>query len=198
MRWLTGVAKSSASWRGARCAVVWEVYKIALARYPGASRVARNVVLFLFIFAIGRVIVQVWNSPTRTPGATTLQTELDLRGVQAATLAGLVALFAYYAIPLGRNLKGIIYGYGFFLGTRLLNLELRDYLGSGFQHAWQYTSAASYLAVLVVWCWTLRSYVPVPEPDPEPCLEADYEALVAVTRAKLDAVRARLMRDMRP
>jgi hypothetical protein len=182
----------------AGCALVWEVYRIAFSRYPGASRVARNVLLLVFIFAIGRILVEMWNSPTRTPGQTTLETELDLRSVQAAMLFGLIILFAYYAIPLGRNLRGIIFGYAFFLTTSVANLVLRDRLGDSFQHIWQYSSAVCYLLVLFVWGWTLWSYVPVPEPTVEPRLEADYEALLARTRAGFRSARSRLLKDMRP
>lgn len=179
------------------CGLVWEVYRIAFARYPGASRVARSVLLFLFIIAITRILVQVWNSPTWTPGRTTLEAELNLRAVQTVLLAGLVALFAYYAIPLGRNLKGIIYGYGFFLATRLVNLTLRDYLGDSFQHLWQYIQPACYALVLLVWCGTLWSYAPVPDPELEPGLESDYQALIKATRAKFRSAYTRILKDIR-
>jgi hypothetical protein len=182
----------------AGCGLVWEAYKIALARYPGASRVARNVLLFVFIFAVTRILVHASNTPNWIPGKTTLETELDLRVAQAAMLIVLVALFAYYAIPLGRNLKGIVYGYAFFLTSALVNLGLRDFLGARFQSIWHYAPAASYLLVLFYWCWALWSYAPIPQPSLEPRLEADYETLLAKTRGKLSSARARLLRDTRP
>jgi len=77
--------------------------------------------------------VKAWNSPNWIPGKTTLETERDLRIVQVTLLIGLVALFAYYAVPLGRNLKGIIYGYGLFIATNVLHLTLRDSLGDSFE-----------------------------------------------------------------
>jgi len=107
------------------CGVVWELYKVALSRFPGAARMARNVLPFLFIFATSRIFVKAWNSPNWIPGSTTLETERDLRIVQTALLIGLVALFAYYAIPLRRDLKGIIYGFGVFAGTSVIHLSLR-------------------------------------------------------------------------
>lgn len=182
----------------AGCALVWEVYGIALARYPGASRVARNLLLFLFIFAFSRILVQMWNGRSWIPGRTTLETELDLRIVQAAMLTGLIALLAYYDIPLGRNLKGIVYGYFFFLVTRLLNLSLRDYLGDSFQRVWQYAPAASYVVVLLFWCWSLWSFTPAPAPKPEPSLELDYETLKRATQKALRSARGHVLRGMRP
>lgn len=180
------------------CFLVWEVYKVALARYPGAARMARNVLLFLFIFALTRILVKAWNSPNWIPGKTTLETERDLRIVQLALLIGLVALFASYAIPLGRNLRGIVYGYGLFIATSVLHLTLRDYLGDSFQRFWLFIQPVCYLLVLLAWCATLWSYAPIPEPATEPQLEADYESLVAATRNKVHSARSYLFKAMRP
>jgi len=178
------------------CAVVWEAYKVALGRYPGTARIARDVLPFMFILALTRVLVKAWNSPNWIPGKTTLETERDLRTVQLALLLGLVALFASYAIPLGRNLKGIIYGYGLFIATSVVHLTLRDYLGDSFQRSWQYIQPACYVLVLLAWCVSLWSYAPIPEPTTDPGLEADYESLVATTKRKLQSVRGYLLKAM--
>ncbi len=178
------------------CGVVWEAYKLALSRYPGAVRMARNVLSFIFILSISRILVKAWNSPHWIPGRTTLEQERDLRIVQLALLLGLVALFAYYAIPLGRNLKGIIYGFSLFLGTSIIHLTLRDYLGDSFQHLWQYIQPVAYLLVLTIWCAALWSYATVPEPEIEPHLEVDYQALVRATRKHLSSARTFLARTI--
>jgi hypothetical protein len=180
------------------CGLVWEAYKLAFAAYKGAARIAANVLPVIFIFVITRVLIKAWDSPNWIPGRTPLETELDLRIVQAALLLGLLALFAWYAIPLGRNLRGIIYGYALFLATSVAGLMLRRSLGEPFQRLWQYLDPASYTVVLFVWCWCLWSYAPVPRPKPGPNLESDYEALVARTRNKLHWARVRLLRGVRP
>jgi hypothetical protein len=180
------------------CGLVWEVYRLAFARFPGAAVVARNVLLSLFVFATARILVKAWESPTWIPGKTAFEIERDLRIVQGALLLGLVALFSYYAIGLGRNVKGIVSGYGLFLATSLVNLTLRYDLGKSFERQWQFIQPACYLLVLGVWCVALWSYAPVPEPEVEPGLEGDYEALRARTREKLSAASARLFRDIHP
>jgi hypothetical protein len=180
------------------CGLVWETYKIALAAYEGAARMARKTLPLLFIFAFARILVQASMSPNWIPGRTPLETEIDLQALQLVLLLGLIALLAYYSIPLGRNLKGILYGYGLFLATNLSGLMLRQSLGDSFHNSWHYIEPASYLCVLAVWCWALWSYAPAPEPEREPSLEADYEALVAATRGKLRVLRARVWRGIQP
>jgi hypothetical protein len=180
------------------CWLVWEVYKIALARYPGTARMARNVLAFLFIVAGSRIIVKAWNSPTWIPGRTLFEIERDLRSVQLALLIGLVALFTCYVIPLGRNLKGVAYGYALFLGTSVINLTLRDKLGDSFQHSWEYIQPICYLLVLGVWCLALWSYAPIPQPTTEPRLEADYQSLLASTKETVRSARSYVVKAMRP
>lgn len=181
----------------AGCCLVWEVYRVAFKPFPGAARVARDVLLLLFIFAVARIFVEMWNSPGWTLGRTTLETERDLRIAQGALLVGLVALFTYYAIPLGRNLAGIIYGYAVFVGTSVVNLTARHYLGAAFQHAWEYIQPSCYFLVLSLWCWTLWTYARVPEPEKTPRLEDDYQALVQATRRRISLERGRLLKGMR-
>ena len=118
--------------------------------------------------------------------------------MQAALLFGLLGLLAYYAIPLGRNLKGIVYGYGLFLVSNLVALTLRGVVGQRFQEIWQYLQPSSYLAVLLAWCWTLWSYAPAPRPEHEPELENDYETLVAATKWRLRILRSRVWRGIQP
>jgi hypothetical protein len=180
------------------CGVVWEIYRTALACYPGAARMARNVLPFFFVLSFSRVFVKAWNSHKWLPGATSVETERDLRIVQAALLASLIALLAYYSVPIGRNLKGMMLGYGFFLGTSIIHLTARDYLGATFQHAWAYIQPLAYLVVLSVWLAGLWVYAPAPELQPESRLEANYQALVAGTRRQLSAARTHLVRTMRP
>lgn len=180
------------------CSVVWEVCRVALGRYPGAARMARNILAFMFILAVTRVFVKAWNSPNWIPGRTTLETERDLRIVQLALLIGLVALLASYSIPVSRNLKGIIYGFGLLIAASVVHLTLRDYLGNSFEHSWEYIQPTCYVLVLLVWCATLWSYAPIPEATTEPQLEADYQSLLASTKKKARSVRSYVLKGMRP
>lgn len=180
------------------CGVVWEIYRCALRQYPGVVRMAQNVIPFLFVLSFSRVIAKMWESPKWFPGATTLETERDLRFVQAMLLAGLVTLSLYYAVPLGKNIRGIIVGFGFFLVTALIHLTARNNLGDAFQAAWQYIQPVTFLVSLVIWLLALWSYAPAPEVSRDSRLELGYQALLAGTRRRFSATRTRVAKAMRP
>lgn len=180
------------------CGLVWETYKIALAEYRGAARMARHILPVLFILTAARILVEASLNSNWIPGRTPLEAELDLRIVQVALLFGLLILLAYYAIPLGRNLRGIVCGYALFLVTNLAGLIFREEIGQRFQGVWQYLQPGSYLAVLSIWCWAMWSYAPAPQPEHEPELETDYEALLATTKWRLRILRSRVTRGIQP
>lgn len=179
------------------CGVVWEIYRVALANYSGAARMARSVLLFLFMITMSRIVVFAVNSAKWLPGQTTLETEREFRIVQSVVLMGLVALLAYYAIPTGRNLKGIILGYGFFLATSLVQLTLRDFLGDTFQHWWQYIQPSTYIAVLLIWCRSLWTFAPARDSGSAARIEADYQSLAFETKKQLRAAGSYIVKAIR-
>jgi len=110
-----------------------------------------------------------------------LETERDLRIVQAVLLASLITLLAYYAVPMGRNLKGMILGYGFFPrhqrhspnGPGLSRRHLSARLGLH--------PADRLPGVLAIWLVALWFSPRRPELEAESRLEANYQALLAGT-----------------
>jgi hypothetical protein len=180
------------------CGIVWEIYRGALGRFPGAARMARNVVLFILLMVFAKVLVNTWNGTVWRPAGMVVGLERDLRAVQAVMLIGLVIIIAFYRIPLGQNLWGMMLGYGLFIGTNVIILALRVLLGNSFQTAWHYLQPLSYLAVLCIWCITLWSYKAAPVPKTELQIEQDYQFLAGATKRGLLQARAYLTRAMRP
>jgi hypothetical protein len=180
------------------CGVVWEIYRGALGRFPGAARMARNVLLLILLMVISNVLVNTWSSTVWQPAGTVVELERDMRAIQAMVLIGLVIIIAFYRIPLGRNLWGMMLGYGLFIGTNVITLALRALLGDSFQTAWRYLQPLSYLAVLCVWYMTLWSYKAAPAPKAQLQVEQDYQFVSAATKRGLLQARAYLRRAMRP
>src|SRR5256886_11449045 len=108
------------------CAVVFEIYRVALAAYPGTARMARNLLTFVFVMAFTKGLVETWNNPYWWSVTTTIEFERALRTVQSLAIIALVALFLFYAIPFGRNLRGILLGYGLFVGISVIQLTFRS------------------------------------------------------------------------
>ena len=180
------------------CSLVWEIYRQALRRYAGAARMACNLLLFLLLMVFSRTLINAWNGSGWWQAETTAELERNMRTVQGILLIALILVLAYYAIPLGRNLKGMLLGYGLFISTSVINLTLRLLLGDSFQKPWQYLQPIFYLAALTVWGLSLWSYQPIPSPATEPRIEADYQFLATTTRKRLFQVRAYLARAIRP
>ena len=62
--------------------------------------------------------------------------ERDVRTVQAIFLFMILAVISYYRIPIGKNLKGMISGYGLYIVTSLFTLAIRAYAGPRFNSSW--------------------------------------------------------------
>jgi hypothetical protein len=180
------------------CGIIFELYRQGLVHYPGAARMARNVLALVFAMVISKVLSNALSGTGLSPGSIAYELERNLRMVQSVFLVVVIALFYYYAIPLGRNLRGMTLGYGFFLGTSVINLTFRTQLGSAFHVWWGYLQPLSYVLVLAIWCSALWSYAPMPLPGPESKLEYDYQMFSAGTRRRVAHVRNYLSKAVQP
>jgi len=178
--------------------IIWEIFRQALSQYPGAARMARNVLSIVFVTVVSKTLVNTLSGPAWSPAKTTAELERNLRTVQAILLMIIVGLMVYYVIPAGRNLKGMVLGYGFFIGTRVINLALRSHFGNEFQPWWQYLPAITYSVTLLIWCFTLWSFQANPRRESAVGIERDYELLAARTTKLLMQARVHLVRAIRP
>jgi|ERR1700674_1657971 len=178
--------------------VVFEIYRSGLSAYPGTARMARNSLLLVFALTFAKVLVSMSYGSLWWPAETTAELQRNLRIVQATALIALVALFLMYAIPFGRNLKGILSGYSFYIAVNIVQLTLVPHFGNSIQRLWSYVYSASYLTALCIWTRALWSHELSLETKPVTPLEYDYEALRAATRRRLQETRASLGRAVRP
>src|SRR6266436_10417648 len=130
------------------CWIVFEIYRVALAAYPGTAKMARKILLFLFVLALAKAAAALWSDPHLLAETTALQMERALRSVQAIAIVALVSVFASYSIPFGRNLRGILLGYGLFIGQRVICLT---FIPSQGHHFWFYAYFGCYVAALSLW-----------------------------------------------
>lgn len=173
------------------CWVVFEIYRVALAAYPGTALMARNVLGFLLAMAVAKAIVAVWENRLWTADMSMLQAELALRTFQAVSIAALVSLFFFYAIPFGKNLRGILMGYSVFILGSVICLNFVRPSGHDF---WFYAYSGWYLVVLLVWAAHLWAYEACPQPKNSVGLEQQYLAIATATQRKLEETRKYLRR----
>jgi hypothetical protein len=176
------------------CAIVFEIFRVGLAAYPGTARMARNVLAFCFALALAKAIASAYNDPQWWLESNTTEIERALRTVQAIAMVAFVVLCLLYSISFGKNLRGILVGYGLFIGARVISLVFVPVKAIGF---WSYAYSISYSLALGIWVTHLWSYSENPVPQPAARLEADYQRLAAATRRRLQAARGQLAKAVR-
>jgi hypothetical protein len=180
------------------CGVVLEIVRQALAAYHGAERIARLASWAVFVATF---CYWEWYAARRAewlPFDTTVLLERDLRVIQALVMATVLAVVFYYRIELGRNVIGMIVGFGFYVGMSLTTLAVRAFAGPRFNAAWAILQTTSYLLATVVWTFALWSYHPNPAAPVLAPAGAEYDALVHGTKARLEMVRSHLRGVARP
>jgi hypothetical protein len=180
-------------------ALMFEIYTAGLASFPGAARIARNILFLVFALLIAKSLVLAspegfWVWFTQNP----VDLERDLRIVQACSLLALVGLFLVYAIPVDRNLKGILVGYGLFVGSAVVQLTVVSRLWSVVQNVWSFAQPFSYLLVLGIWVYALWSYAPAKNlaSAPEPAM--NYDGVNSATRRRFQKAYTEIVKGVRP
>lgn len=178
--------------------VVFEIYRLALQEYPGAAKMARNLLGMGFLAISARVLINSHPHTTIEIIYAYIRLERDLRFVQSAAILSLVLLFLWYAIPFGRNLGGILFGYAVFVAISVVQLTLVSKFGPKVQLLWNIVQPFSY--AFAMGCWLRALWVP--DTVVRHCrarnVEKDYEALANSTALLLQEARARLGSAVRP
>jgi hypothetical protein len=174
---------------GIGCAVVLEIVRQALAAYPGAERLARLASCAVFAATFCYVEWHVARRMVWSTSNATIELARDLRVIEALVLATVLAVVFYYRIELGKNVTGMILGFGAYIGMSLTTLALRSFVGPRFDTAWGVLQSASFVFATAVWTVALWTYSPNPKP---PDVGSGYDALVHGTRERLNSLRSQL------
>lgn len=181
----------------AGCGVILDIVRRAFAFYPGAERVAWLATLGILGATVLYVGLKAAMRSQLTSLAATVELERDLRVIQALLLTTILTIVFYYRITIGKNVAGLIVGFGAYVGASLMTLAVRAFLGHSFDVTWSILQSSAYLLSLVVWTITLWSYSPQPAPSDRTRFDGDYETLVAATREVLDFFRSYFRRTAR-
>ena len=179
--------------------VIFDIFEKGLAAYEGVKRFARVVGLVMLAGIVAFTTFQLLARNQLTRGLTSVEVERNLRCAELVLLGGILFLVGYYRVPIGRNLKGIILGYGLYVAAVVMDDAARSYLGDSFQSVFSSARIYTYLAALMVWTVMLWSYHPNPLPNKlGRGMDGDYQALVAKTKNALHDARSYLSKGGRP
>ena len=133
-----------------------------------ATAIGRLIRHLVYLVAGGAALIYVlyWRSTPKTKGTQMAMVafERDFRVTQALILVGLVAAVLYFGIPLGRNLKGMLFGYGIYVSSSLITLALESHF-PWFHNTWATLQPWSYVASLFIYLFCLWNYEPASAPS---------------------------------
>ncbi|HEV3513580.1 MAG TPA: hypothetical protein VGS05_17855 [Candidatus Sulfotelmatobacter sp.] len=177
--------------------VLLEIYIHALKNYPGVATLFRALLLVMFLAIAIKVGVSSFGYAHLSAMHFIADLERNLRRLQAVLLAGLLGLFAYYKIPVGRNLRGLVLGYALFVGADVITLTFMAHPAVGLAHLVRKIEPLCYTMSLII--WSLALWVPRVEGITDvPCgIEQDYEHLAREARMMLLRARTHLARGVR-
>jgi hypothetical protein len=181
------------------CGIIVEISRNVLSSYAGVEKFARiGGLVILGAVGVFSVLYPIFAPSGVVAHQLYVRLQRDFLVVQAILLLGLLQLISYYGISMGRNLKGMIFGYGQCVGTTLVTLALQARIGLRFESTWSLVQQMSYLAALGIWLVALWSYCANPVPEATIGVEADYEVLVSKTRNMVGAASTELVKVNRP
>jgi len=170
--------------------VTWEIFGLTLRYYSGVRRFARGVVTFVFsVLAVQFAVSAVTGNFTKS----VMGLQRNMHAVEVTLLLSLVMLIIYYGILLGRNLFGIILGYGLYLTSNMAMLTLHTVLGPTAQYWLDPLRQGCEILAALIWCVTLWQVHPNPIPDARE-LDADYDVWATRTANVFARTRAAIMR----
>ena len=179
--------------------IILEIFRHVLSRYPGVGRLSQ--ILGLAIFALVLCVALLY--PSTSSGLTDVFSqkalaERDFLTAQMIFFLATLGIVRYYGLEVSRNIRGVILGYGIWLGSSVITLALRTYFGPVLNTGWFVLQPFFYLVSLVEWLYSMWTYTPVRGGPLDNALSSEYELLAAKTSGIADEVRAHLGRVARP
>lgn len=174
--------------------VLMEIYGRSLRDYPGVARFFRYLLLLVFLAIATKVGVGLFGYAHLSAVRAIADLERNLRQAQAVLLVGALALFVYYKIFVGRNLRGLVLGYALFVGADVITLAFMAHPATGFAPLMRKAEPLCYIVSLIIWSLTLWAPKAEAVSNVSRGIENDYERLAADTRMMLLRARTHLAR----
>ncbi|MGD0402890.1 MAG: hypothetical protein ABSB66_06810 [Candidatus Acidiferrales bacterium] len=175
------------------CGVIVDIPGHVFGGHVSLKRFTQWVAILTFGAIFLAFAIHVAFLPNWKPVANAAELERDLRIAQAIPLLSIVFLTGYYGIEIGKNMKGLILGFGVYAGVSIVLLTLGLFIGAQFSPVWKIVVPLSYIAALSIWTVALWSYEPASASPPEPT-DIDYRKLAGRTQQALGSIQEQLDR----
>jgi hypothetical protein len=163
--------------------VIAAIYTRALANYPGVAALGINILALTLVITLSIAGISFLLAPIKSWDFGTALLGRNLRNVEGALLFTLIWVIRHYRISMGRNLRGLIVGYAFFLATDIVSRWILFLSPSNQLSLFLRKSLpVTYLLTLLIWCLSLWRVHPEPARIDDAKIERDYEVLVRKTR----------------
>ena len=147
----------------AACGILLDILRHAFA-LTAATRIFASAARYTVYAAVGLFLVlYIVGHGGYAPLSHLIVLERDFRFVQTALLLGVTAAVFYFGAPLGRNLRGMLVGYGLYIASNLVTLSLESRFPASFDKVWNFLQPAIYCASTVMYLVYLWSYYPPPK-----------------------------------
>jgi hypothetical protein len=176
------------------CGVIFEISRHVFAQHVSLDRFARWTMLTTFGLIFVLVAIHAFLLPRWNLAANTADLERDLRIAQAIVLMTILFLTGYYGIEIGKNIRGMILGFGVYVGASVLSLTIRLLVGPRFSSAWQVIQSSAYFVALSIWAVALWSYEAEPAAGPPSISGGEYQILAGRTQRVLGWINEHLDR----
>jgi len=153
---------------------------------------ARNLLGVSFLGILIKTALTFQAGTRDSIGISMVRLERDLRAVQSVAIVVLIVLFLWYAIPLARNLGGILIGYSLFVALSVLQLTVVAHFGSKAQYFWNHVQPMSYTVVVGIWISRLWTPDSATKRRSLSASDEGYEELAKATGRSLEEARGRL------
>jgi len=159
--------------------LIWQVYAAIPQHYPGVGQIIKT--LGQRIAAAAPLFLLLTVVLSRRGTVTLDVLERNFRALQAILILVVFGLASYYGIPLSRNLRAVVRGFGLYSAIFIVRYTIGPMRFGGL---WSYVMPSAYIAAQVVWLRGLWTYEDPAAEDTAAEEESDTDIYSLIVRLR--------------
>ena len=148
-----------------RFLINWEFFRGIFGRQSTLYEVGYKALIVVELIGLPAIVLLGWSQSSAVryiylPLSPVVEQYFSL--AQALLLLTPAAVARYYGLALGRNVRGLGFGFGLYALVRAMNFASLQAF-RGFVPYWRFLVPASLIAMMVIWLWGFWECAPSPE-----------------------------------